>query len=1434
LSRPAVRPLLLRTLRRTARVLAAVAVLAVLAVLLLLLAPVRSRLLPMVLTRVDQALPGDLAWTRAAWPSLGRLELDGLLWTQDGDTLLAAPAVRLDVTLRPLLDRDVVLRDVEARGLRADVPAIRAALPSAEADSTAAASSGGFPRPGALPGAPSLALERARVSVDRIDLDGEQRLAGALLRAAVELRAGHAPFLAVDTLRVDQAPGGWRVPAGALVLRPDDVRADLQALSAAGDTVALRLTRAAADSFHVSAHAAGVARVDVRGAGVAGREPLHLGLALTGTVDGRPLDRAVLDVRSLDPAGERLEAELRAAALGWSVDADARILRGEHTEIALAPVAILRTEGATRAAAADTARGRIVLDGDRVDATGLRLTGELGEWRLDLHRDGDRVTLAAAADLPGPARFAHLAPSVRMDDWTSLAADLAATVELGGEPAWTATLDLSRTPWLTTGRAAARGRGARAHVDSLRLALPGLALTAAGDAAPDALDLTLDARLSDAAPLRRLADIPPDLAPEARVAARVRGVPETPDLTAAVRARVVMPAADVGAAVTLAGRVGPAAADLRLSPVLLHEGLLPDAPAAPGDARLTLRGDTLRVDGLRLTGDLGEVRADARRTPAALTLDLAARWDELPAAAARRLGERAPAWRPSSLTARAELAVDAAGAPTRGRVTADLDLPGPSAFQAQLPAAQLADLDSLRAALTADVDLAGAEPAWTAVLDLSPTPWLTAGRAQAHGRGAATVLDSLALALPGLQVRAAGRVTADSLGLRAAAVLPDPRLVARFVPLAPWADLEAALDLTIAGAPAAPRVTGGLQGRAATPQLTAEGLRGELTYAPDTTAVVLSAPQGLSLGLLAFQNVEARFLTDDPAAGGDFTLTATGDLLSLDLAGRATPEPVLELDALRLASDGRDLALQRPFRAARDGAGWRVEPLELRGGLGTVHGGGKATPDSLDLALDADVGLPLSLVRALAPTAVLPSDRSLQTLALTADLTLNGSPQAPRLEGTLGGAVRTGSGADDLALAATLSALPGRLGADLALTLRGRPLASGDALLPAAFSLDPPSFVPSETDSFHATLRTRSVELSELADYLPPEIRARGALTALADLRGVGRDADLDGFVDAPDLRLDLDDGSWLTLGGRLDVGGRTTRPSLSGAVTLKRGVVMIPDVPPQLLPAQGRALLLDRPVGEAPADTAAVLAPSAVPPVDLDLQLSSPGDLWLRGRGLSLQLRGDLRATVRDGEPAVVGELAAVEGGYRFLGTLFEVQRGVVTFYGDLASDPRLDLELISRAAGVTYTIVMQGQALAPTLTLSSDPEMTEGDIVASLLFGKPLDQLDTGQESLLKARTAQVLTSLGATQVSDRLSRLVGADLVAYNQAASEDEADSLLIGKYLSPKLLLKYEQFLGRSTSYIVRLDYALTRLFRLETSVGQGEESGMELKWARDY
>jgi autotransporter translocation and assembly factor TamB len=129
----------------------------------------------------------------------------------------------------------------------------------------------------------------------------------------------------------------------------------------------------------------------------------------------------------------------------------------------------------------------------------------------------------------------------------------------------------------------------------------------------------------------------------------------------------------------------------------------------------------------------------------------------------------------------------------------------------------------------------------------------------------------------------------------------------------------------------------------------------------------------------------------------------------------------------------------------------------------------------------------------------------------------------------------------------------------------------------------------------------------------------------------------------------------------------------------------------------------------------------------------------------------------------------------------------------------------------------------------------MSESDIISMLLFGQQLYQLDGGQEDLLQTRTNEILASYGAAQLQDQVGSQMGIDVISYGQGTDKDStAGSLTVGKYLSPKVLMKYEKVLDKDSAYYVHLDYTIDRNFKLETIYGQSGNSGIAVKWGKDY
>ena len=165
---------------------------------------------------------------------------------------------------------------------------------------------------------------------------------------------------------------------------------------------------------------------------------------------------------------------------------------------------------------------------------------------------------------------------------------------------------------------------------------------------------------------------------------------------------------------------------------------------------------------------------------------------------------------------------------------------------------------------------------------------------------------------------------------------------------------------------------------------------------------------------------------------------------------------------------------------------------------------------------------------------------------------------------------------------------------------------------------------------------------------------------------------------------------------------------------------------------------------------------------------------------------------------------------------------------------NPSFDLLLQADVSDVRVDIKLTGTADEPIIELTSDPQMSESDIMSLLLFGTRMGDLDTSQSGFLQQRTAEMLLVFGTTKLQSQMSQQLGVDIVTVQQSTRQPDQSALVVGKYLNSRTLLKYEQNLENASTYLINLEYYLTKRIKLETYIDQSSETGAEINWSKDY
>ncbi|MFO7608654.1 MAG: translocation/assembly module TamB domain-containing protein [Candidatus Krumholzibacteriia bacterium] len=744
---------------------------------------------------------------------------------------------------------------------------------------------------------------------------------------------------------------------------------------------------------------------------------------------------------------------------------------------------------------------------------------------------------------------------------------------------------------------------------------------------------------------------------------------------------------------------------------------------------------------------------------------------------------------------------------------------------------------------------------------------------------AATVaVDTFDLAAPGLRVRGSGRRDTTALDLAAELTLRAPSpLLETLVPDLADGTYAADLDLVAAGSVADPSFT--VDGSAScdvprlrVPSLTlhAAGDRRDLSATVRAAGGLFADGRALADSLLLDVAYAATAADGLPLTAGLVVERGTVRAGMLVAAG-ADSVFTIRLDTLGFVVGGQRLGLQAPATVRLDTVARRIDvsTLALAGDPGTFELAGTLSPDSTRVDAVLDLLLPEALLSAFAPTGPW-DERGGFDLGAAGTVALELGPEATRFDGGL--RVRMHPHRDEPTLGAELAFQlvegdSAGLTARFTATAADTALLRGTARLAGHYDTQTNRWVADAGHRLALRVPEQTVPMGLLTRLLPAGTGIRGDLTlaadaslplvapAGADTTGASRIA---GTVRSRRLNLDLPNNSRLELRVDGKLSGSLDDPRVGGKVRVLSGFLRIPELPRNLHPAEGApALWALTPADSAGADSLGLEAwgpadDRPAPPApflpDLDLTVEVPGNLILRGYGLDVEVAADV--TVGRGfdvrgrpGPALHGNARAVRGTLRFMNRNFEIQQADVRFTGAVPADPELDLTLQAAVAGTMIRLLVTGRASAPVIELDSDPDLDRADIVAVLLFGQPLNNLDAEQRGQtrqeedparqFRENLAGLALALGTGDLQDSVSGALGVDIVEVGSDASG--GSTLTAGKYLGPRVLLKYNASLEKSGTYFVTLEYRLTELFRIVSTYGQGEEaSGLELKWLRRY
>jgi translocation and assembly module TamB len=305
-----------------------------------------------------------------------------------------------------------------------------------------------------------------------------------------------------------------------------------------------------------------------------------------------------------------------------------------------------------------------------------------------------------------------------------------------------------------------------------------------------------------------------------------------------------------------------------------------------------------------------------------------------------------------------------------------------------------------------------------------------------------------------------------------------------------------------------------------------------------------------------------------------------------------------------------------------------------------------------------------------------------------------------------------------------------------------------------------------------------------------------------------------------------------LTLSG--DLRGKL---NAGGTVQVNKAVINIPNA----LPPDVQTLNIVR-AGQKPQPPA---SPGKVV-VALDFKVSAARGIFVRGRGIDAELGGEAHVGGTASDVSVSGGFEMRNGTLSLAGTTLTFTDGRISFNGSGVKkkiDPTLDFTATNNTGGgAAATLHVGGFADAPSITLSSVPEMPQDQILSQLLFASSnVSQLSTLQIAQIGAALATMGGGGGFNPINT-VQRKLGLDRLSIGGGASnngsvsgasgsaaivgaapgsntENNAATIEAGRYISSRVYVGAKQSTAGPTQAQVQVD--LTKKLKLQATLGTG-------------
>ncbi|MET3924282.1 translocation/assembly module TamB domain-containing protein [Devosia sp. 2618] len=231
---------------------------------------------------------------------------------------------------------------------------------------------------------------------------------------------------------------------------------------------------------------------------------------------------------------------------------------------------------------------------------------------------------------------------------------------------------------------------------------------------------------------------------------------------------------------------------------------------------------------------------------------------------------------------------------------------------------------------------------------------------------------------------------------------------------------------------------------------------------------------------------------------------------------------------------------------------------------------------------------------------------------------------------------------------------------------------------------------------------------------------------------------------------------------------------------------------------------------------------------VVLDLNVSAPNQIFIRGRGLDAEVGGSVRLMGPVNNIQPVGGFSLNRGRLAILGQRITFESGTVTLLGDL--DPVLNFVARTQGDDITVFVTVSGRASDIDVSFTSSPQLPQDEVLSRLIFKRSMGDLTPLQLAKLAGAAAELVGGGSGGGLVDSLRGAAGLDDL---DVVTDDQGNvAVQAGTYLQDNIYLGVQAGANGQSKVTINLD--VTNSLKVTGAAGQDGNSSLGVFYEQDY